>query len=74
MSRSLELQEPVIYVSMNYRLTGIYHATALFDCVLNKASVGFGFLASKEIKEAGLGNLGLRDRTFISYEQRQYTF
>ncbi|KAJ8081169.1 hypothetical protein PM082_018012 [Marasmius tenuissimus] len=42
--RSLELGQPVIYVSMNYRLTG------------------FGFLASKEVKEAGVGNLGLQDQ------------
>ncbi|KAK1221156.1 hypothetical protein PQX77_016055 [Marasmius sp. AFHP31] len=42
--RSLELGQPIIYVSMNYRLTG------------------FGFLASKEVKEAGVGNLGLQDQ------------
>jgi len=24
--------------------------------------VGFGFLAGKEVKEAGVGNLGLQDR------------
>ena len=27
-----------------------------------KTSVGFGFLASKEVREAGVGNLGLQDR------------
>ena len=27
-----------------------------------KTSAGFGFLASKEVKEAGVGNLGLQDR------------
>ncbi|KAL0959303.1 hypothetical protein HGRIS_014567 [Hohenbuehelia grisea] len=42
--RSIELNEPVIYVSMNYRLSA------------------FGFLASQEIREAGLGNLGLQDQ------------
>ncbi|KAK7025565.1 hypothetical protein VNI00_015918 [Paramarasmius palmivorus] len=42
--RSIQLGEPVIYVSMNYRVTG------------------FGFLASKEVKEAGVGNLGLQDQ------------
>ncbi|CAA7261545.1 unnamed protein product [Cyclocybe aegerita] len=42
--RSLELSQPVVYVSMNYRLTG------------------FGFLASKEVKDAGVGNLGLHDQ------------
>ncbi|OBZ75697.1 Lipase 1 [Grifola frondosa] len=42
--RSIELDEPVIYVSMNYRVTA------------------FGFLASQEVKDAGVGNLGLRDQ------------
>ncbi|KAJ3512776.1 hypothetical protein NLJ89_g3326 [Agrocybe chaxingu] len=42
--RSLELSQPVVYVSMNYRLTA------------------FGFLASKEVKDAGVGNLGLHDQ------------
>ncbi|KAJ8519353.1 hypothetical protein ONZ45_g3707 [Pleurotus djamor] len=42
--RSIQLGEPVIYVSMNYRLSG------------------FGFLASREVKEAGVGNLGLQDQ------------
>ncbi|KAH9891908.1 carotenoid ester lipase precursor [Cubamyces lactineus] len=43
-SRSIELGEPVIYVSMNYRLSA------------------FGFLASQEVKDAGVGNLGLQDQ------------
>ncbi|PFH47076.1 hypothetical protein AMATHDRAFT_153008 [Amanita thiersii Skay4041] len=43
-SRSMALGEPVIFVSMNYRLSGL------------------GFLAGKEIKEAGIGNLGLQDQ------------
>ncbi|KAJ3832691.1 Alpha/Beta hydrolase protein [Lentinula raphanica] len=42
--RSIELDEPVIYVSMNYRVTA------------------FGFLASQEVKDAGVGNLGLQDQ------------
>ncbi|KAF9265193.1 alpha/beta-hydrolase [Marasmius fiardii PR-910] len=42
--RSIILGQPVIYVSMNYRLSG------------------FGFLASKEVKKAGVGNLGLQDQ------------
>lgn len=42
--RSIDLGEPVIYVSMNYRVTG------------------FGFLASQEVKDAGVGNLGLQDQ------------
>ncbi|OCH92834.1 carotenoid ester lipase precursor [Obba rivulosa] len=42
--RSIELGEPIIYVSMNYR-----HSA-------------FGFLASKEVEDAGVGNLGLWDQ------------
>ncbi|KAJ4497006.1 carotenoid ester lipase precursor [Lentinula lateritia] len=42
--RSIELGEPVIYVSMNYRVTA------------------FGFLSSQEVKDAGVGNLGLQDQ------------
>ncbi|KAE9396133.1 alpha beta-hydrolase [Gymnopus androsaceus JB14] len=42
--RSIELGEPVIYVSMNYRVAG------------------FGFLASQEVADAGVGNLGLQDQ------------
>ncbi|KAG7088892.1 hypothetical protein E1B28_012837 [Marasmius oreades] len=42
--RSIALGQPVIYVSMNYRLTA------------------FGFLAGKEVKAAGVGNLGLHDQ------------
>ncbi|KAI0767304.1 carotenoid ester lipase precursor [Fomes fomentarius] len=42
--RSIELGEPVIYVSMNYRVSA------------------YGFLSSKEVKEAGVGNLGLQDQ------------
>ncbi|KIY61021.1 alpha/beta-hydrolase [Cylindrobasidium torrendii FP15055 ss-10] len=43
-SRSVELGEPVVYVSMNYRVSA------------------FGFLASQEVKDAGVGNLGLLDQ------------
>ncbi|KAI0029235.1 Alpha/Beta hydrolase protein [Vararia minispora EC-137] len=43
-SRSIQIGQPVVYVSMNYRVSA------------------FGFLASKEVKAAGVGNLGLRDQ------------
>ncbi|KAJ7046421.1 Alpha/Beta hydrolase protein [Mycena alexandri] len=42
--RSIALGEPIVYVSMNYRLSA------------------FGFLASKEVRAAGVGNLGLQDQ------------
>ncbi|CAL1707382.1 unnamed protein product [Somion occarium] len=42
--RSLELGEPIIFVSLNYRLNA------------------FGFLPGKEVKAAGIGNLGLLDQ------------
>ncbi|KAI0709642.1 alpha beta-hydrolase [Cerioporus squamosus] len=41
---SIELDEPVIWVALNYRLHVL------------------GFLPGREIKEAGLGNLGLHDQ------------
>jgi acetylcholinesterase len=55
-NRSIELQKPVIYVSMNYRLAA------------------FGFLASQEVKDKGIGNLGLWDREFSGrrYNHRRH--
>ncbi|KAH8986603.1 carotenoid ester lipase precursor [Lactarius akahatsu] len=48
-SSSLEaLNEPVVYVSLNYRWT------------IN-ALLAFGLLASQEVKDAGVSNLGLHD-------------
>ncbi|KAH7903320.1 Alpha/Beta hydrolase protein [Hygrophoropsis aurantiaca] len=43
-NRAIELDVPVVYVSVNYRLSA------------------FGFLASQEVKDAGVGNLGLQDQ------------
>ncbi|KAI0666890.1 carotenoid ester lipase precursor [Trametes maxima] len=45
--RSIELDQPVVYVSMNYRYV---------------VCLAFGFLGGKGIKEAGVGNLGLHDQ------------
>ncbi|OCH92824.1 carotenoid ester lipase precursor [Obba rivulosa] len=42
--RSVELDEPIVYVSMDYRMSA------------------YGFLASQEVKDAGLGNFGLWDQ------------
>ncbi|KAF5319917.1 hypothetical protein D9611_011051 [Ephemerocybe angulata] len=43
-TKSQKMGQPVIFVSMNYRLNGL------------------GFLASKEVRAAGVGNLGLHDQ------------
>ncbi|KAF9016577.1 alpha/beta-hydrolase [Hymenopellis radicata] len=54
--RSIALGEPVVYVSMNYRVSA------------------FGFLAGKEVKEAGVGNLGLHDqRLALKWIQKYVT-
>ncbi|KAI0351861.1 alpha/beta-hydrolase [Trametes cingulata] len=45
--RSVAFNEPVIVVAMNYRLGGMST---------------LGFLGGKEVKEAGIGNLGLQDQ------------
>ncbi|KAJ7364786.1 Alpha/Beta hydrolase protein [Mycena albidolilacea] len=42
--RSLALGTPIIYISINYRVSA------------------FGFLGGKEVKEQGVGNLGLHDQ------------
>nr|VWO97518.1 Carboxylic ester hydrolase (EC [Ganoderma boninense] len=52
--RSMNLSEPVIYVSMNYRVSA------------------FGFLASKEVKDAGVGNLGLQDQRLALHWVQKY--
>ncbi|KAN0139660.1 Alpha/Beta hydrolase fold [Lactarius tabidus] len=53
-NRSIALQEPVIYVSMNYRVSA------------------FGFLASQEVKDARVGNLGLWDQRLALRWVQQY--
>ncbi|KAJ7119783.1 Alpha/Beta hydrolase protein [Mycena epipterygia] len=54
--RSISMGEPVIYVSMNYRVSA------------------FGFLASKEVRAAGVGNLGLQDqRQALRWVQKYIT-
>ncbi|KAH9475726.1 Lipase 1 [Psilocybe cubensis] len=55
-SRSIALNEPVVYVSANYRLSAL------------------GWLASKEVQAAGLGNIGLRDQRFaLKWVQKYIT-
>ncbi|VDB90063.1 unnamed protein product [Peniophora sp. CBMAI 1063] len=43
-ARSLQIDEPVIYVAVNYRLSAL------------------GFAGSAEVREAGIGNIGLHDQ------------
>ncbi|KAI9454048.1 Alpha/Beta hydrolase protein [Lactarius psammicola] len=60
--RSIALKEPVIYVSMNYRLSGV--SAPQIDIFSRQISplLAFGFLASQEVKDAKVGNLGLWDQ------------
>jgi carboxylesterase type B len=53
-NRSITLQQPVIYVSMNYRLSAL------------------GFLASQEVKDARVGNLGLWDQRLALHWVQTY--
>ncbi|KAI0314399.1 carotenoid ester lipase precursor [Amylostereum chailletii] len=48
--RSLDLKVPVIFVSLNYRY------------IISLSSLALGFLDGKEVREAGIGNLGLQDQ------------
>ncbi|KAF5363189.1 hypothetical protein D9758_008338 [Tetrapyrgos nigripes] len=66
-SRSVALGEPVIYVSMNYRVTGecsspFTNAGREMRALIVTQCLAFGFLASQEVKDAGVGNLGLQDQ------------
>ena len=62
-NRSLALGEPVIFVSANYRLNGMH----VFDTKRHRLIYipAFGFLAGKEVKDRGLTNVGLHDRTSL---------
>ncbi|KAI0644307.1 carotenoid ester lipase precursor [Trametes meyenii] len=67
--RSVELNQPVMYVSINYRC-----ACILGFLTDNHFVVAFGFLGGKEIKEAGIGNLGLHDqRLALKWIQKYIT-
>ncbi|OCH92071.1 alpha/beta-hydrolase [Obba rivulosa] len=55
-ARSVQLGEPIIFVSFNYRVNA------------------FGFLGGKEVHEAGLANLGLRDQRFALKWVQEHIF
>lgn len=58
--RSIELNQPVIFAAMNHRING--RIFMLYASHLLISITVFGFLGGKEVKEAGVGNLGLHDR------------
>jgi len=59
-SRSLDLKSPVIFVSMNYRF--VHFLTSKVESLTFRSLSGLGFLPGREVKAAGVGNLGLQDR------------
>lgn len=65
-TRSQQLGSPIVYVSMNYRCVILWRFPYKADVGAVRLA-GLGFLPGKEVKEAGVGNLGLHDRTSIGY-------
>ena len=57
------MDQPIIFAALNYRLHGesFRPSRDVWGVVLIFASA-FGFLGGKEVKEAGISNLGLHDR------------
>ena len=65
--RSVEIGEPIIYVAINYRYGPGTCMLVMWWLIIDLFSLNvFGFLGGQEIREAGLGNLGLHDRTYHS--------
>ncbi|KAG0704092.1 Alpha/Beta hydrolase protein [Suillus ampliporus] len=61
---AIDLNVPAIFVSMNYRWVSDFMQAScqhVFDRGLFSMSA-FGFLASEEVKQAGVGNIGLQDQ------------
>lgn len=66
--RSIALNEPIIYVSANYRVSGesfAFHSQCFSISSLTICRIALGFLGGKEAQAAGLGNAGLRDRKSV---------
>ena len=59
--RSIEIGHPIVYVAMNYRLSGLLF-TRYYAPPAHALTSAYGFLGGKEVKEAGVANLGLLDR------------
>ncbi|OBZ66926.1 Lipase 4 [Grifola frondosa] len=70
--RSIALGQPIIYVALNYRLNSKYSLTTCSRRLINAIIVVvFGFLGGQEVKDAGIGNLGLHDqRTALTWVQQ----
>ena len=63
--RSINIGEPIIYVRINYRYAHPVAACAMVHVLTELPSLhGFGFLPGKEVRDAGVGNLGLQDREY----------
>ena len=64
--RSIALGQPVVYVSMNYRVSGWLVTISQLEMrySMTMFHLAFGFLPGKEVKAAGVGNLGLQDRMY----------
>ena len=58
--------QPLIFVALNYRLHGkssaAGHMVPHCPFVLIPPPLAFGFLGGQEVKDAGIGNIGLHDR------------
>ncbi|KAI0699628.1 carotenoid ester lipase precursor [Cerioporus squamosus] len=60
---SVDINKPVVFVAMNYRLNGkAFLLRLVYDAKLVFATAVLGFLGGKEVKQAGVGNLGLQDQ------------
>ena len=49
------------------------HSFFMFSPIQRSLSLAFGFLASQEVKDAGVGNLGLQDRMCSSSSHQGVT-
>ena len=56
------LDEPVIFVSANFRLNGAFSNQPISFALLTRKNIVFGFLPGKEVLDAGFQNAGFRDR------------
>jgi carboxylesterase type B len=62
------LEKPVVVVSMNYRCVHCVLMPVVPRLNYKTSSVNaFGFLASQEVSNEGVANIGLQDRELLSY-------